>query len=271
MVGERMGSKPAKTLLAVVGLLMAAGAASASTVQPYAVPEAATYVLAPMGIATIIVAELRRRRVSRLRRGVGLAYFLVKRTFDVLISLLALLASSPVFCFIALLVRASGPGPIIFRRRVIGKCGKSFDMFKFRTMVDRAEELLERDEDLKRQYAANWKLESDPRVTRLGCYLRKLSLDELPQLINVLLGNMTFVGPRPIHADEIAIYGPSVERFKTVTPGITGLWQSCGRSNTSYEARVQMDMLYIEKRCIMLDLLIILRTIPAGPFSRGAC
>ena len=164
-----------------------------------------------------------------------------------------------------------GPGPILFRRRVLGKNGKSFDMLKFRSMVEGAEDILEHDEALKREYYRNCKLEQDPRVTRLGRLLRKTSLDELPQLINVFLGDMTFVGPRPIHADEVEIYGPNVERFKTVTPGVTGLWQTRGRSNTSYEERVRMDMLYIEQRSVLLDLWILAYTIPAVLLKRGAC
>jgi lipopolysaccharide/colanic/teichoic acid biosynthesis glycosyltransferase len=138
-------------------------------------------------------------------------------------------------------------------------------------MVDGAEQILEQDDELKNEYYVNCKLKQDPRITKLGSFQRKTSLDELPQLLNVLLGNMTFVGPRPIHQDEVDIYGPDVERFKTVTPGITGLWQTCGRSETSYEERVRMDMQYIEQRSIMLDLWVIISTVPAVLLKRGAC
>ncbi|MHB1456454.1 MAG: sugar transferase, partial [Armatimonadota bacterium] len=106
--------------------------------------------------------------------------------------------------------------------------------------------------------------------TKLGRILRKTSLDEIPQLFNVLLGHMTFVGPRPIAEDEVEIYGPAIEKFKMVTPGVTGLWQTSGRSETSYKRRVELDMLYIEKRSILFDIWILLKTIPAVLLKRGA-
>ena len=143
-------------------------------------------------------------------------------------------------------------------------------MYKFRFMVEDAEDILQRDEYLKRLYYVNCKIEQDPRITRLGKFLRKSSLDEIPQLVNVVLGNMTFVGPRPIADDEVDIYGPNVELFKKVTPGITGLWQTRGRSETSYARRVDMDMDYIEHRSIALDLWILMTTVPAVLRKRGA-
>lgn len=250
---------------------LSAGMAWASPDGPSAVPEASALVLAPVGIGAVIAMERRRRRMARLRRGVGAAYYVVKRSIDISLAFAVLLVSFPLFALIALLVRLDSPGPVLFRRRVIGRDGGSFDMFKFRSMVEGAEDILEQDESLKKAYYVNAKLKSDPRITRLGRFLRKTSLDELPQLFNILFGTMTFVGPRPIHADEVEIYGPDVETFKTVTPGVTGLWQTCGRSETSYEERVRMDMLYIEKRSILLDVWIILSTVPAVLLRRGAC
>ncbi|MGI6296577.1 MAG: sugar transferase [Armatimonadota bacterium] len=235
------------------------------------VPEVSAAVLAPIGFGAIVVIKRRQRRLAELERRVGACYHVIKRTIDVTMAASLLLVSAPVFLIAAVLVRASGPGPILFKRRVIGKNGKSFDMLKFRSMVDDAEGILARDEELKRNYYVCCKLKSDPRVTRVGSFLRKSSLDELPQLINVILGDMAFVGPRPIHADEVDIYGPCIEQFKTVTPGLTGLWQTRGRSNTSYEERVKMDMLYIEQRSVLLDVWILLSTIPAVLLKRGAC
>ena len=263
-----------RTILVIVAVLLLAGvtAAWAGPGDPSpAVPEASAAVLAPLGIGAIIAFERRRRRFAKLRQGVGAAYHIIKRSLDILLSASLLLVSAPIFALLALLVRLSGPGPIVFNRRVLGKNGKSFDMLKFRSMVVGAEEILEQDKDLKRAYYVNCKLQCDPRITKIGKLLRKTSLDELPQLINVLLGDMTFVGPRPIHADEVEIYGPNVERFKTVTPGVTGLWQTRGRSSLSYEERVRMDMLYIEQRSVLLDLWIIIYTIPAVLLKRGAC
>lgn len=257
--------------MATVILLLSTGVAFGSPVGNYSVPEASACVLAPMGIAAVIAIEKRRRRLAKIRSGVGIAYFIVKRLVDILLASAILLLSSALFAVIALLVRIDSKGPIFFRRRVIGKQGKSFDMFKFRSMVEGAEQILEQDEYLKSEYYVNCKIKQDPRITNIGKFLRKTSLDELPQLLNVLLGNMTFVGPRPIHFDEVEIYGPQVERFKTVTPGITGIWQTCGRSETSYEERVRMDMQYIDQRSILLDLWIIISTVPAVLLKRGAC
>ena len=258
-------------LILVVLLLAGVTAAWAGSPAPPAVPEASAAILAPLGISAIIAIERRRRRLAKLRHGVGAAYHIIKRSLDIALSASLLLVSCPIFALLALLVRLSGSGPILFKRTVVGKNGKSFDMLKFRSMVNGAEEILEHDEDLKRAYYVNCKLQFDPRVTKVGKLLRKTSLDELPQLINVFLGDMTFVGPRPIHADEVEIYGPNVERFKTVTPGVTGLWQTRGRSSTSYEERVSMDMLYIEQRSVLMDLWIIVYTIPAVLLKRGAC
>lgn len=234
------------------------------------VPEASALIMAPVGIAAVVAAERRRRGPTRARHGVGKAYYIVKRSVDILLSSAALLIASPLFGAIALLVRLDSAGPVLFRRRVIGMGGQSFDMYKFRSMVDNAESILREDEDLMRVYSVSWKLKSDPRVTRVGKLLRRTSLDELPQLLNIFLGHMTFVGPRPIAPDEVEKYGPQFERFKTVRPGITGIWQTCGRSETSYEKRVEMDMLYISNRSILLDLWIIACTVPAVLLKRGA-
>lgn len=258
-------------VLLVMALLAICSIAYAGSINANAVPEASALILAPAGIAAVVAYERHRRRITQIKHGVGILYFAVKRISDILMSAFLLLVSSPVSCVIAILVRLDSPGPVLFRRRVIGKDGKSFDMFKFRSMADNAEGILEQSEDLKKEYYVNCKLKDDPRVTKIGRIIRKTSLDELPQLINVFLGNMTFVGPRPIHSDEVDIYGPCFEKFKTVTPGITGLWQTSGRSETSYEKRVEMDMLYIKKRSILFDFMIVVSTIPAVLLKRGAC
>lgn len=234
------------------------------------VPEASAIILAPVGIAAVVAAERHRRRIASINRGVSLFYLIVKRICDIVLASLILMLTFPLFVLISVLVRLDSRGPVFFKRRVIGKNGCYFDMFKFRSMVEDAEQILEQSEELKKEYYVSAKLKVDPRITRLGRFLRKTSLDELPQLINILLGTMTFVGPRPIADDEVELYGPALERFKTVTPGITGLWQTCGRSETSYETRVEMDMHYIDKRCLLLDLWIVISTIPAVLLKRGA-
>lgn len=258
-------------LIAACMFVLACSLAWAESASPPAVPEASAVLLAPIGIGAVAAIRHRRRqRLDSVKRKVGAAYQVAKRTLDITLASLLLVALSPLFAIVALLVRLDSPGPILFRRRVIGKHGKSFDMFKFRSMVEGAEQILESNEGLKNEYYVNCKLKSDPRVTQLGRFLRKTSLDELPQLLNVILGNMAFVGPRPIHADEVDLYGQEFSRFTTVKPGITGLWQTRGRSNTSYEERVKMDMLYIEQRSVLLDVLIIACTIPAVLLKRGA-
>lgn len=235
------------------------------------IPEAATVVLGPSGLALLVALERHRRRYERIREGISLGYYMAKRAVDMILSSFALLVTAPLFALIALLVRIDSRGPVIFRRMVVGKDGKVFGMLKFRTMVVDAERILQESDELKEQYYANnCKLKDDPRVTRLGRFLRKTSLDELPQFINILNGDMTFVGPRPIAEDEVHMYGPEVERFKTVTPGITGLWQTRGRSEISYGKRVEMDMLYIKHRSLKFDIWIVLCTLPAVLLKRGA-
>jgi len=235
------------------------------------IPEAATVVLGPSGLALLVALERHRRRYERIREGISLGYYMAKRAVDMILSCFALLVTAPLFALIALLVRIDSRGPILFRRMVVGKDGQVFGMLKFRTMVVDAERILEEDDKLKEQYYANnCKLKDDPRVTRLGRFLRKTSLDELPQFINILNADMTFVGPRPIAEDEVHMYGPEVERFKTVTPGITGLWQTRGRSEISYGKRVEMDMLYIKHRSLKFDIWIVLCTLPAVLLKRGA-
>jgi lipopolysaccharide/colanic/teichoic acid biosynthesis glycosyltransferase len=256
---------------AIIGFVLLSSPALAASGQIHAVPEASAFVLAPIGIAAIVAAERRRRRLVDIQRKVGRAYFIVKRTVDLLLSSVILLIVFPFFAVVAMLIRLDSRGSVLFKRRVIGMNGDSFDMYKFRSMVEGAEEILANDEELKKVYYINAKLHVDPRITRVGRFLRRTSLDEVPQLVNILLGHMTFVGPRPIAADEIPLYGEAFEEFKKVKPGITGIWQTCGRSETSYAKRVEMDMLYIKNRSILLDLWVIVSTVPAVVLKRGAC
>ena len=199
-----------------------------------------------------------------------------KRALDLVVAALALTALSPLFVLLAGLIVIDSGRPIFYRRRVLGRGGVPFDAWKLRTMRPAGQPAARQPIDGRATsvgglQAGTLTVPDDPRITRLGRWLRRLSLDELPQLFNIFLGNMTFVGPRPIAADEVEIYGPAIERFKTVTPGITGLWQTCGRSEASYEKRVQMDLFYIDNRSILMDLWIIIATIPAVLLKRGAC
>ena len=169
----------------------------------------------------------------------------MKAILDYLIVVPSLLLISPLLLFIALLIRLDSPGPIIHRRRVLGLNGRTFHALKFRTMYTNGDQILAQYPKLKSELDRNYKLKCDPRVTRVGQVLRKFSLDELPQLINVLLQDMSVVGPRIITPEELVKYGRWGGTFVSVMPGITGLWQVSGRSDTTYDQRVSLDMDYI--------------------------
>jgi exopolysaccharide production protein ExoY len=194
-----------------------------------------------------------------------------KRILDVIGALALLVLALPLLVAIACLVKATSPGPVLFKHRRLGRGGREFWCLKFRTMVADAEARLARDAELRRQFEKEFKLQEDPRVTPLGRFLRKSSLDELPQLWNVLVGDMSLIGPRPVVKAEIPKYGRHMFQMLTVRPGLSGLWQVCGRSDTTYDERVQMDMLYIDHRCLRLDLMLICLTIGAVVRKHGAC
>jgi exopolysaccharide biosynthesis polyprenyl glycosylphosphotransferase len=194
----------------------------------------------------------------------------LKYLLDIGIASIALLFLAPIFLMIALAIRLDSPGPLIYRRRVLGVNGEEFDAFKFRTMDQRSEEMLNNDPELLNEYRENYKIKNDPRITRVGKFLRKTSLDELPQLINVLRNEMSIVGPRMITPQELTKYDQWDINLTTVKPGITGLWQVRGRSDVSYAERVRLDMYYIRNWTIWIDIQIITQTIPAVLFRRGA-
>jgi len=184
---------------------------------------------------------------------------LIKRVLDLsgAVSLLILLA--PVIAICALLVKLQDGGPALYRRRVVGPDGE-FDAFKLRSMHPNAEAVLEADPALKRAFAANSKLRHDPRITPVGAVLRKLSLDELPQLWNVLRGEMSLVGPRMITPQELTRYGDAAWIFRTTRPGLTGFWQVQGRQEVPFDERVKMDLYYVQNWSLRLDCQILLET-----------
>jgi exopolysaccharide biosynthesis polyprenyl glycosylphosphotransferase len=195
----------------------------------------------------------------------------LKQITDWSLIVLSLPLLLPVFIAIALLIKLDSPGPIFFRRRVLGIGGREFDALKFRTMVENGDEVLAQHPELKAELEANYKLKDDPRITRLGRFLRKTSLDELPQLINVLAGQMSIVGPRMISPEEAEMYGTMHLNLLTVKPGITGLWQVSGRSDLAYEERVRLDIHYIRNYSVWWDLQILfVQTLPAVVGKRGA-
>lgn len=198
-------------------------------------------------------------------------YLLCKRLLDLAAGLALLVAALPVIALVALVVKATSRGPVFFRHRRLGLDGREFDCLKFRTMRVNADEELARDELLRRRFEREFKLKHDPRVTPAGAFLRRTSLDELPQLLHVLSGEMSLVGPRPIVRAELEKYSIYADKLLTVKPGLSGLWQVCGRSDTTYPQRVQLDMRYIDHRSLALDLRLMLRTVGAVVRKSGAC
>lgn len=187
----------------------------------------------------------------------------LKRVFDILGAILLGLVFSPFVVAIVLVLRREG-GQVIYRHRRIGRDGKAFECLKFRSMVPHADralrDLLESDPELKAEWVRDHKLRTDPRVTRLGRFLRRTSLDELPQIWNVIRGEMSLVGPRPVVREELIRYGRYQPFYLAAKPGITGLWQVTGRNDTDYKRRVALDAYYVRNQNIVLDIMILLKT-----------
>lgn len=189
-------------------------------------------------------------------------YIFVKRLIDILGSLTGIILLSWLFIIISIAIKVEDPkGPIFFKQKRIGKNGSEFHMYKFRSMVSNAEEMLESLLDHNEVSGAMFKMKNDPRITRIGRFIRKTSIDELPQLWNVLRGNMSLVGPRPPLPREVQEYTFHHKQRLLVTPGCTGLWQVSGRNNVGFEEMVELDLKYIEKRTIWFDIKIIFKTI----------
>jgi exopolysaccharide biosynthesis polyprenyl glycosylphosphotransferase len=220
------------------------------------------------GLHVTELASVPLVRVNKARL-TGIDSFL-KFLLDYTLTIPGLILISPLLLVLAAVVKLDSPGPIIYRRRVMGVNGQQFDAYKFRTMKVNGDDILAADPNLMSQFEENHKLPEDPRITRVGRFLRKTSLDELPQLINVLKREMSLVGPRMISPGEMPKYNQWGMNLLTVQPGITGLWQVSGRSDVTYEERVKMDMHYIRNWSIWLDLQILLATIPAVIKGRGA-
>jgi len=195
-----------------------------------------------------------------------------KRALDIIVSSLCLALATPLLLLIAVLIKLEDGGPIFFSQTRIGREGREFKMFKIRSMCLGAEKRLE---DLlgknKHRESVTFKIKDDPRITRVGKWLRKFSFDELPQLYNVLIGDMSLVGPRPPLPREVAKYSPADRRRLAIKPGITCTWQISGRANIDFSGQVQLDVDYIERQNFWTDLLILTRTIPAVLSGKGAC
>lgn len=197
-----------------------------------------------------------------------------KRLLDLSFSILILLFSLPIFIIVPLLIKLTSRGPVFYRAKRLGKKGRTIYVWKFRSMyVDadaRLAELLAKNESMRKEFKHNFKLKKDPRITPLGRFLRKTSIDELPQLINVFMHDMALIGPRPIVEKEIHYYGKAYELFSSIRPGVTGLWQVSGRSDVDYDARVALDVRYILNWSPWLDLWIVLRTVAAVVKMNGS-
>ena len=206
----------------------------------------------------------------------GLNGEFAKRLFDILFSLSVLILFFPVYLILALLIALSSEGPIFYVQERVGKNYKRFNCIKFRTMVSNADEILvqmmETSPQLRQEFETSFKLKQDPRITKIGQFLRITSLDEFPQFWNVLKGDMSVVGPRPLVAEELPKYGNHINQVLTIRPGITGLWQVSGRNDIPYPQRVQIDLHYVKFRNFWLDLWIILKTIDVVilPKNNGA-
>ena len=198
-------------------------------------------------------------------------YIVVKRILDLILSLIGLILLSPFFLIIAIIIKIDSKGPIFFVHNRIGEKGKPFGIYKFRTMVDNAEDLIKKfTPEQKEEFERSYKLKKDPRVTKIGNFLRKTSLDELPQILNIIKGELSIIGPRPIVQAELEKYKDNKEKFLSVKPGLTGYWAANGRSDTSYEERIQMELYYVDNMSLWLDIKIFFKTIFAVLKKEGA-
>lgn len=201
----------------------------------------------------------------------SLCYRFIKRCFDIVASAGALLILSPLLILLCLLIRMDSKGPVIFVHKRCGKNGKTLHMLKFRTMYVNAQDMIaDFTPEQKKEWEENFKLMNDPRITRIGRLLRKTSLDELPQLVNILRGDMSVVGPRPVVEEELRKYGADQNKFLSMAPGLTGYWQAYARNDCSYEQRMQMELKYVEQANLRWDIQILFATVFAVLKGKGA-
>lgn len=231
-------------------------------------PSAASF---ERGLITPDAQGLPARRDAAIARRAGID---LTRLMDVAGAALILIAALPFLVLLAIALQIDSPGRLFFVQKRIGRNGELFPCMKFRTMCENAEEVLQQhlasSPEARAEWAADHKLRNDPRVTRLGRIVRKLSLDEFPQLINILRGEMSLVGPRPIVTAEIDKYGRFFPVYCSVKPGLTGLWQVSGRNDVSYDQRVLLDRLYVRRKSLVMDIAILFQTIPAVLKIRGS-
>lgn len=219
----------------------------------------------------IITGETTENIETTSLRTQSKVYIKIKRVIDVILASVALILLSPLFAIIAIAIKIDSKGPVFFAHKRIGKNGKIIKLYKFRSMVINAEELIKSfTPEQMREYKENYKLTNDPRITKVGKFLRKTSLDELPQLINIINGDLSIIGPRPVVADELEKYGVNKDKFLSVTPGLTGYWAANGRSNTTYEQRMEMELYYIDNLSLKMDIKVFFKTILSVLKKEGA-
>lgn len=200
-----------------------------------------------------------------------LGYRFVKRFLDILLSLIALVVLSPIFLIIAIIIKCTSKGHVFYKHRRVGMNGKIIYLYKFRSMVEGADQMIKDfNEEQKAEFQDNYKVTNDPRITKFGHLIRKTSIDELPQLINILKGEMSFIGPRPVVEDELEKYGPNKAKFLSVKPGLTGYWASHGRSSTSYEDRMKLELYYVDHASLWMDIKIFFKTFSVILTHEGA-
>ena len=201
-------------------------------------------------------------------------FFFIKRCIDIILSLLGLIILSPVFLLIAILIKKEDHGNVFYKHKRIGHMNKYIYIYKFRSMTNKYKTFDEfyqtLSDEQKQEWDENFKLENDPRITKIGNFLRKTSLDELPQIINILKGDMSVIGPRPVVNDEIEKYGNQKAKFLSVKPGLTGYWAANGRSATTYEDRIKLELYYIDHCSLLLDIKIFFKTILSVLKKEGA-
>ena len=212
--------------------------------------------------------KLKKNNAKRINK---IIYNVIKRILDIVFSLLGMVLLSPFFLIISIIIKLDSKGPVFFVHSRIGEKGKPIGIYKFRTMVNNAEDLIKNfTPEQKEEFERCYKLENDPRVTKIGNFLRKTSLDELPQILNILKGELSIIGPRPIIQAELDKYEENKEKFLSVRPGLTGYWAANGRSDTTYEERMKMELYYVDNMSFWLDIKIFFKTIFAVIKKEGA-
>jgi lipopolysaccharide/colanic/teichoic acid biosynthesis glycosyltransferase len=211
------------------------------------------------------ITKASNRSLARQRLARNKSQDKLKRAFDIGFSLAVLLFCAPIYLALAIAIACTSSGSIFYIQERVGKNHQRFGCIKFRTMVPDADrlldELISQSEDLRQEFSENFKLKQDPRITKIGKFLRMTNLDEFPQFINVLKGEMSVVGPRPLVPEEIERYGDAIDRVLSIRPGVTGLWQVSGRNDIPYSERIEIDVRYVKRRNFWLDLQIVMKTI----------